>query len=130
MGFLDFLAGGTVKAIGQVADDLITTDKERAEAAFALERLASRERRGQMQVNRAEAKSRNVWVAGWRPAVGWTCAVGLAWTLFANLVAAVTQHFWALELQPPDAGLLYPVLMGMLGLGGLRTFEKHQGLTQ
>lgn len=87
----------------------------------------------QVEVNKAEAKHRSTFVAGWRPFVGWTCGVALAYhfilqpcILFTVAVAGLTVP----ALPEFDMGSLLTVLMGMLGLGGLRTFEKAKGLTK
>lgn len=82
----------------------------------------------QLEVNAAEAASPHLWVAGWRPAVGWSCAAGFLW-------AAVGQPLvsWAAAAKgwpmPPtvDNDLLLTVLGGMLGLGALRSVEKVKG---
>ena len=88
---------------------------------------------GQIEINKAEASHRSVFVAGWRPFVGWTCGVALAWhfvlaplTIFVCTYAGVELP----ELPTFDMSSLLTVLMGMLGLGGLRTFEKAKGLAK
>jgi len=86
----------------------------------------------QLEVNKAEAKSRNVFIAGWRPFIGWTCGLALCWTYIlqpvAQFVLAQTGHL--IDLPGLDMSTMMPVLLGMLGLGGLRTWEKHKGLTK
>jgi len=81
----------------------------------------------QTEINKVEAASSSVFVAGWRPAVGWVCVVGLAYTfLLQPLLSWLSSiNGWAI---PPalDMGDLLTLLGGMLGLGGLRTFEKVQ----
>jgi hypothetical protein len=87
----------------------------------------------QADVNKQEAQHRNIWVAGWRPFIGWVCGVALAWHfVLAPVVLFVAA--WA-DVQLPtlpafDMDSLMTVLLGMLGLGGLRTFEKHKGLSR
>lgn len=85
----------------------------------------------QLKVNEEEAKSENVFVSGWRPAVGWTCVGALSWTF----VLAPFTVFWlgVMKVQTPplpvlDYTSLMPILLGMLGLGGMRTFEKVKGV--
>lgn len=138
--------GGIVQAVGQIADDLITTDKERLEAELELRRLGLEERkveadlvRGQLDINRAEAASSSLFVAGWRPAIGWVGAVALGYQfLFYPMLIWV----WALlqargavpaGLQPPpmlDTDALWVVLSGMLGIAGLRSVEKVKGVAR
>ena len=138
--------GGIVQAIGQIADDLVTTDKERLDAELELRRLGLEERkveadlvRGQLEVNRAEAASSSLFVAGWRPAIGWigAAALGYQFLLYPLLVWA-----WSLlqargvvpgDLRPPpmlDTDALWVVLSGMLGIAGLRSVEKVKGVAQ
>jgi len=85
----------------------------------------------QIALNKIEAGSSNVFKSGWRPAVGWICAFGL---LYATILHPLLS--WAAVvfdiLPPPNLGVdvLMPVLLGMLGLGGMRSFEKFKGLTK
>lgn len=81
---------------------------------------------GQIDINKEEAKSPSVFVSGWRPFIGWVCGAACAWNWIglkiALFVAAYLGH--DLKLQPADISEMMPVLLGMLGLGGLRTVEK------
>lgn len=138
--------GGIVQAVGQIADDLITTDKERLDAELELRRLGIEERkieadlvRGQLDVNRAEAASSSLFVAGWRPAIGWIGATALGYQFLAY---PLLVWAWALlqarglvpaGLQPPptlDTDALWVVLSGMLGIAGLRSVEKVKGVAR
>ena len=77
----------------------------------------------QGEINKIEAQHRNVFVAGWRPAIGWVCAFALAY----NFVIRDLLVWWVgVETAPPALQMehLMTVLIGMLGLGGMRTFEK------
>jgi hypothetical protein len=80
----------------------------------------------QLDINKTEAAHRSVFVSGWRPMIGWTCgaAMALNFLIFplASFVLAQTGHL--VELPNLDMTQMMPVLMGMLGLGGLRTVEK------
>ena len=84
----------------------------------------------QLEVNAKEAASPHMFVAGWRPFVGWCCGAGFLWATIGHPLAA-----WGAASQgwpaPPsiDTEVLLYVLGGMLGLGGLRTFEKTKGVT-
>lgn len=86
---------------------------------------------GQLEVNAAEAASPHLFVAGWRPAVGWCCALGFLWATIGQPIVswiAVAKGWPA----PPaiDTEVLLYVLGGMLGLGTLRSFEKSKGVTK
>lgn len=86
----------------------------------------------QLDINKQEAAHRSVFVAGWRPFIGWVCGFALAYTYvvqpMAMFVLAQTGHL--ITLPQVDMALMMPVLMGMLGLGGLRTFEKTKGISK
>lgn len=79
----------------------------------------------QIQLNTVEAAHDSIFVAGWRPAVGWVCCIGLLY----NVLIAPFFDIW-FEVPEVKTDLLYPVLLGMLGLGGLRTFEKIKGVSR
>ena len=84
----------------------------------------------QTDINKQEATNQSVFVSGWRPAIGWVCALALAYQYL--LRPLMTWAFMAADYNfPPMVGLdenLWQLMMGMLGLGGLRTFEKVQGV--
>lgn len=103
------------------------TEQEKAELAAALAIV-----QGQLEVNQAEAASSSVFVAGWRPFIGWVCGSACAWNWIGLPVTkmglALAGH--TLDLSPADLTEMLPVLMGMLGLGALRTFEKTKGVAR
>jgi len=87
----------------------------------------------QAETNKEEAQHRSVWVAGWRPFIGWVCGFALAWHFVLSPVVLFFAAWFNIVLPALpafDMGSLMTVLMGMLGLGGLRTFEKTKGLTR
>ena len=81
---------------------------------------------GQMEINKAEAANASTFVSGWRPFVGWVCGVACAWNWIGLPIARVLCAYFGkpITLVPADISDMMPVLMGMLGMGGLRTFEK------
>ena len=84
----------------------------------------------QTDINKEEAKNQSLFVSGWRPAVGWVCALALAYQYLIRPLAGTISAIIGVTL-PPLPGLdenLWQLLMGMLGMGGLRTFEKVQGV--
>lgn len=80
----------------------------------------------QLEVNREEAKSRSLFVSGWRPFVGWMCAIAFCYHVLVVplvvFVASIIGH--AIPLPSFDIGMLSNILMGMLGLGMMRSYEK------
>jgi len=109
---------------------------KRAEAERKLEaELASHLAKidiAQLEVNKTEAAHRSIFVAGWRPFVGWSCGVSLAWSYICQpvLTFALVQAGYGVELPALDMSQMMPVLMGLLGLGGLRTFEKYKSVSK
>ena len=85
---------------------------------------------GQLEINKVEAANASVFVSGWRPFIGWVCGAACAWNWIglkiALFVAAYVGH--ELKLAPADLSEMMPVLLGMLGIGGLRTIEKINGV--
>ena len=87
---------------------------------------------GQMAINQAEASNESTFVAGWRPFIGWACGMACVWNWMglpvAKLGLALAGH--PIALSPADLSEMMPVLMGMLGLGGLHTFERVKGVSK
>ena len=79
--------------------------------------------KGQLAVNAVEAAHKSLFVAGWRPFVGWICGVGLLY----NVIISQILGIW-FEVPTVDPSLLTPVLMGMLGMGAMRSYEKAKGI--
>lgn len=130
------LIGGIVETIGQVADDLFTSDEERARQDTEAYRAETERMHGQLEVNKIEAGHASAFVAGWRPAVGWVSVIALAYqfVLYPLLVwgwAAMQAAGWiAYNLPHPpllDVDALMVLVTGMLGIAGARTWEKLKG---
>lgn len=118
--------GAVADVVGKVIDRFFPnkTEEEKAQLAAALTVI-----QGQMEVNKVEAGSSSLLVAGWRPFIGWVCGVACAWNwigLPVGLFVCAYLHK-DLQLRPADVSEMWPLLMGMLGLGGLRTIEKVKG---
>jgi roadblock/LC7 domain-containing protein len=123
-------------ALGTLIDRLIpdraAAEKAKAEMEQQLVTAANAAAMAQVEVNKVEATHSSVFVAGWRPSIGWVCAAGLAW---AFVVAPVAS--WALvalgikaELPAIHTDYLLELVLAMLGIGGLRTFEKLRGVAR
>jgi hypothetical protein len=87
---------------------------------------------GQLDINKAEAASGSAFTSGWRPAIGWVCAAALACQYIGRPLlqwaGVLTGHTW--PTLPGIDDNLWQLMLGMLGLGGLRTFEKVQGVAK
>ena len=114
-------------------DDLFTSDEERAEAKVKLLEMEQNGELAQIAVNMQEAKSEHLFVSGWRPAVGWVCVAAFAYTFvlmpFTSFIALAAGMDPALldALPDLDIGSMMPVLLGMIGLGAMRSYEKISG---
>lgn len=83
---------------------------------------------GQMEINKTEAASPNLFVSGWRPAVGWVCVIGLLYNYLLRPLLAWASGFWSVPGPPPiEMGDLLVLLAGMLGFGGMRMMERLKG---
>lgn len=134
-----------VEAIGAIIDDVVTTDEERANAEIIKYRIFMQPQLAQAAINKVEAQHRSIFVAGWRPFVGWVCGLSLFYNhighslieWFVAIMTAIVIHFDTigrefLIVPPkiPDEALLIEVLLGLLGIGALRTFEKIKGVSK
>ena len=82
----------------------------------------------QAKINEIEAQHRNLFVSGWRPSVGWVCSLAFAYHFVAFPI--IRTLYPSVDFPELDTEPLFTVLMGMLGLGGLRTYEKLKGKTR
>ena len=143
--------GAVVEGVGKIADDLFTSDEERMKVSLQEKAIDAKLVEGQLAINQAEAQHQSVFVAGWRPAIGWVGALAMAYQfiLFPLLV-----WLWALlqakgvipchvdaSLVPPDklatctfnappelsADALWVIISGMLGIAGMRSYDKAKG---
>ena len=115
--------------------DKLIEDKDKKNAiAFELSTMAEKHAqalaKAQLEVNKTEAAHKNLFVAGWRPAVGWVCVLGMASNFMviplANFALALVESTVVVPIL--DLTQMMPVLMGMLGLGAMRTVEKAKGV--
>jgi hypothetical protein len=86
---------------------------------------------GQLEINKQEAQHGSIFVAGWRPAIGWICGSALGWNYIIQPIANWAAFAYGVDLEGVpslDTGELTTILLGMLGLGGLRTYEKRLGV--
>lgn len=120
-----------VSSAASIFDKLVPDKTKAAELKAEFEKLVTSQdfqiQLQQIELNKVEAASPSFFVAGWRPAVGWTCAAGLAYQFLCYpFLQWLNAVFSFTDTPPPtlDMGVLSTLLLGMLGLGGLRTFEK------
>lgn len=132
MGLAIPVIGDIIDAVKDLAGKAIVDKDKKRELDVELERLRQageqrihEEVLAQIAVNREEAKNGSLFVAGWRPFVGWVCGVGLATqAIVLPFLSAVFHLTYQLDTE-----LLMLTLGGMLGIGGMRTFEKVKGVS-
>ena len=118
-------------------DKFIEDKDQKAKLAHEISTMATRHAqelaKGQLEINKVEAQHRSMFVAGWRPFLGWGLSFAMIWHFV--LVPLITFICAFAGMDIPDLPFfdmesLMTVLLGMLGLGGLRSFEKAKGLTK
>jgi hypothetical protein len=130
MGLLDFNLGDIgdvlVKAREAITGKGIEDPAKKAEIALKLQQLEQAIDMGQIEVNKAEAQNPNLFVAGWRPFIGWVGGIALAYTyIIAPTAVWIADLNGAVAKLPTiDPGVLFNLILAMLGFGGLRTYEK------
>ncbi|MEL6749310.1 MAG: 3TM-type holin [Pseudomonadota bacterium] len=127
----DMLLGPITSLLDKVIEDKDQKSKLAHEIATLAQKQAHAQVMAQVEVNKVEAASNSLFVAGWRPAIGWICGLAFAWHFVLEPMAEFTLAY--IVDKPPslpsfDMAALMTVLMGMLGLGGLRTYEKKKGI--
>lgn len=110
-------------------------ERARAKEKIEAEMLAAMTSlvQGQLEINKAEAQHGSIFVAGWRPGIGWICGAALAWNFIVQPIISWIAFLNGTDLggvPTLDTGELTTILLGMLGLGGLRTYEKRLGVAR
>ena len=126
-------AGPIASGLFRLIDSLFTSDEERMAAKLKLLELEKSGELAQISVNAKEAEHTSLFVAGWRPFIGWTCGLAFAWTFLLYPVLTFTVIAFGLPmplhmLPVMDLSQMMPVLLGMLGLGAMRSYERKNGV--
>jgi hypothetical protein len=119
------------KVVSRTWPDKTQLEQNHMAEAFAIIQNQLAIDQGQMEINKAEAESSSLFKGGWRPFLGWVCASACAWNWIGLPVTKATMSAFnlpALTVSPADLSQMLPLLLGMLGLGTLRTYEKTQGV--
>lgn len=136
MSLLDLVAPGIgpiIDIVGKVIDRVIPDPTAAQKAKDALTSTALQadisSMMAQIDVNKAEAQNSSIFVAGWRPAIGWICAGALGYQyLFSPILWwAATSFEWHVTAPPKLDDVLWQLLFGMLGMGALRSYDKVKG---
>ena len=132
------LSGGLVDSVGKIVDDLHVSEEEKQQAKAKLIELENQIKLKQMDINLADAKSTAGGISGflqraWRPLIGFSCALAIFWEFvlskFILFICGLFQYE-VLNIPQLDMGTLMPLVMSLLGMGALRTFEKTKGVAK
>lgn len=125
-----------ITALGDLLDKLFTSDEEKLDKQAIIERLKQEPFLQQIEINKIEAQHRSVWVAGWRPYIGWICGTALA---FVTLIDPMLSWYLTIfhpeiepfELSESRMSFLFNIMFAILGINiGARTFEKVKGVAK
>lgn len=129
------LGGGLVGSVGKILDELHTSDEEKSNAKIKLQELENQLNLKQMDINIADAKSTATGIGGimqrsWRPLIGMSCALAIFWEFvlkqFLMFIIAIFE-IETLPLPSLDMSVLMPLVVSLLGMAGLRSFDKTRG---
>lgn len=127
---MELFGGGTnktINAIGSTIDKVFTSDEERLSKAEIMAKL-------QTDISIAELQTRSIFLAGWRPFLGWVLASSIAFRIIIfPMVQWIAGGFFNYTIPQFDTsmdGIMTELIFGMLGLAGMRTYEKQKGLTK
>ena len=127
MGIFGGGTNKTINAIGSMIDEVFTSDDERLSKAEIMAKL-------QTDISIAELQTRSIFLAGWRPFLGWVLASSIAFRIIIfPMVQWIAGGFFNYTIPQFDTsmdGIMTELIFGMLGLAGMRTYEKQKGLTK
>ena len=130
MTVLNALIGPVTGLLDKFIEDKDQKNALAHEIATMSQKYAQEIAQGQMAINEVEAAHKSLFVSGWRPAVGWVCVLGMFGNFitipFSNFVLALLELDIVIPLVPLET--MMPVLMGMLGLGAMRSYEKKNSV--
>ena len=133
MSLLNNLIGPATKILDKFIEDKDQKAKLAHELATMADKLAHEQQLAQLAINKEEASSGSLFKGGWRPCIGWICGIAFGYHFVLQPVIIFVVALIGIEipeLPEFDMGTLLTVLGGMLGIGGLRTYEKQKGLTK
>lgn len=122
---IDLLIGPVTGLLDKFIPDKDEANRLAHEIATMAERQAHESAMAQIKVNEVQAAHKSLFVAGARPAIMWICALGLFYAVFAHPVLDIFY-----DMPEVNTDVLMPVMMGLLGLGGMRSFEKSKGVAR
>ena len=133
MSLLNTLIGPATQLLDKFIEDKDQKAKLAHELATMADKLAHEQQLAQMAINKEEASSGSLFKGGWRPFVGWICGIAFFYHFVCQPVIIFIVAMSGIDipdLPKFEMNTLLTVLGGLLGIGGLRTYEKQKGLTK
>ena len=116
-----------IDALGNTIDKMFTNDEERMQAQAVLDKIRIQPAILNAEMNKIEAQHRSLFVAGWRPCIGWICAAGIGFAFIGN---PLLERFVPGDPVVVPLDMILELVLAMLGMGALRTFEKVKGVSK
>jgi hypothetical protein len=123
-------AVGAAQGVANIIDQFVHTKEEKAAGELLKMKLMMEPDKLQVELNKIEAAHRSIFIAGWRPFIGWVCGFGLAWHFLLYDLLNWTALQLGSKVKPPEltgTEELISIVMALLGLGAMRTYEKLHG---
>ena len=137
MGLLSKIFGADkaidgLKALGNIVDEIWTSKEEKMGHEEFMAKLAQQPGLVQLEINKLEAQHRSIFVAGWRPFIGWVCGLGFLWAFLGQPLFSWVVLLMGETIVPPSIPTenMMELVLALPGLGGLRTYEKIMGRTK
>jgi hypothetical protein len=140
MGILGGILGDLIKPVKDIVSEVVVDKDKARELNVRLQELADKadervheQMMGQIEINKTEAQHASIFVAGWRPFIGWTGGVGIAYTfVVAPFIEFIARGVFGYvqDMPMPDTGQLMTLVLAMLGVGAMRSYDKKQGTSR
>ena len=123
---------GALKQVASVIDSIHTSEEEKLDKKILMQRIQQKLAEKQLDINAKEASHRSIFVAGWRPFIGWIGGLALMFSFILSPCIEWYAKFSGIDIVPPsiETGPLLAIVTSMLGVAGMRSFEKARGLTK
>jgi len=121
-----------INPVSKILDKLVVDKDLKVKLEHEIKTEIQRANLAQIDVNKVEAQHRSVFVAGWRPFIAWNCGIAISYHFLLQpiIVFVLSANGVNYDLPEFDMGSLMTIVMGILGLGGMRSFEKYKGITK
>ena len=121
-----------INPVSKILDKLVVDKDLKVKLEHEIKTEIQRANLAQIDVNKVEAQHRSIFVAGWRPFIAWNCGIAISYHFLLQpiIVFVLSANGVNYDLPEFDMGSLMTIVMGILGLGGMRSFEKYKGITK